>query len=234
MSRVTSSFPNYHVIDPIDLAKNSNVKCLEWRLASRVRHTVSHARVLQQVASNKTCGSSPNFRAPTPHHLLLQGGHRRPLLDMEQHNCLPLGPGFQQLSISATDFKSRQPEEDHQDSCVHRSTMEGIRQAIATLSQVTSEVKVYLSRTYSAVCNIADQNKEQNTEFKYMHSRLSCVESRLDDIERNTIELLGKVDSIKEDLSVFISKTQYSQMQEAPFVNQGRMEAASFLQQNYR
>lgn len=127
---------------------------------------------------------------------------------MECPNYFALDPELKQLSLSVSALGPLQiPEEEPPYSSSTLSNMDGVRQAIATLSELTSEIKVYLSRTYSVVCSIVDQNKEQNMEFKYIHSRLSCVEFRLDDIDRNTIDLLEKVDSIKEDLSVFISKT---------------------------
>lgn len=68
-------------------------------------------------------------------------------------------------------------------------------------------------------------------------SQLSCQDSRIDDLEKNLFELMGKVDTLQEDIVVLTGKTQGSCVQENPTFNQGikqeMMNAASVHFKNY-
>lgn len=99
-------------------------------------------------------------------------------------------------------------------------TMPSIRAAIAALSRTLIDIKFAVRRTYEAVCSSVNQNSDMASVITHVCTQLSCQDSRIDDLERNIIELMGKVDRIQEDLAVYFRATQGSWVHENTTVNQ--------------
>jgi uncharacterized protein YoxC len=103
---------------------------------------------------------------------------------------------------------------------VNLETMPSIRAAIAALSRTLTDIKFAVRRTYETVCTSVNQNSDMASVIKHVCNQLSCQDSRIDDLERNIIELMGKVDRIQEDLVVYFKATQGSWIHENTTVNQ--------------
>lgn len=99
-------------------------------------------------------------------------------------------------------------------------TMQNIMAAIAALNRTMVDIKLSVRNTYNAVCTSVDQHEEMAKDLSYAVNQLSCRDSRIDDLEKNLFELMGKVDNLQEHIAVLTGKTQGSCVQDNLTVNQ--------------
>ena len=59
--------------------------------------------------------------------------------------------------------------------------------------------KIHLRKDFEVACSDVRQNQELSIDIEYVLSKLPCQESRIDVMDKDIKELLGKIDRIPED-----------------------------------
>ena len=76
------------------------------------------------------------------------------------------------------------------------------------------DFKIHLRKVFEAVCSGVKQNQELSTDIGYVLSKLSCQDSRVDDIDRDIKEMIGKIDRTVEDVQKLVNMNQCNHCQE--------------------
>ena len=72
------------------------------------------------------------------------------------------------------------------------------------------DFKIHLRKVFEVVCSGESQNQELSIDIGYVLSKLSCQELRIDDMDRDIKEMMGKIDRIIEDVQKMLNMNQYS------------------------
>ena len=96
------------------------------------------------------------------------------------------------------------------ENLVEKGWLEGI----SKIKDDIVDFKIHLRKVYEDVYSGLSQNHELSTNMVYALSKLSYQDSRLDDMDMEIKELLGKVDRIVEDVQKMVNMKQCSHFQE--------------------
>ena len=107
---------------------------------------------------------------------------------------------------------------------------EGLAVGFSSIKSGIEELKLH----FPYVCDIVGvgvkENKETVADIRYISNQIGCQDSRIDDLERDSRELMGPVDVIKEEVLKMAKMSQCSHCQESPVDGDRPMEEASVTQ----
>ena len=71
---------------------------------------------------------------------------------------------------------------------------------IIDLKASVKDIKLYLRRIYEMVGVVVQENREVESNVRYIANQMGCHESKIDDNKWDVMEMMGTVDIIKEEV----------------------------------
>ena len=88
-----------------------------------------------------------------------------------------------------------------------------------TLNDIQSTLqdnKQHMHWLYELMRTCVKEGRVGSTDVKYLANQMGCHESRIDDNDRDSGDLMGTIDFIKEEVQKLTSMNHYSHCQETP------------------
>ena len=97
---------------------------------------------------------------------------------------------------------------------VEKNEMKGWTESLNNVKGIIIDFKIHPRKFYEAVFSGSKQNQELSIDIWYVLSKLYFQQSRIDDMDSDIRELLGKVDRIVEFVQKMVNMTQRIHCQE--------------------